>query len=197
MQPVDNINILTNTETWNTLSSQIFSACITRILKSKQRDSSDTWPKADTAKWCLRMPLWILKHSYTLFCSRTPVLKFISIPMNCFVIPVNAWKISVLSKMPAHNQVFQCSSTNIYYSTLYCLNKSVQQQLCSHANTHISQRANSQTEQFVNLSWKLFTYMIHQIDFQNPDIVYRQFLNSKKLHSTWIISQSLKISEFY
>lgn len=113
----------------------MFNAYITRILNSKQRDSTDTWPKAGTAKWCLRMSLWILKSSYALFCSCTHALKFINIPVNSFLIHVNAWKISILCKMPAHNWVFQCNSTNIYYSVFYCLKicPSVQKQLCSHA----------------------------------------------------------------
>lgn len=117
----------------------MFSACIARILNRKQRDSIDTWPKAGTAKWCLRMSLWILKHSYALFCSCTPALKFINIPVNSFLIHVNAWKISILCKMPASNWVFQCHSTNIYYSVFYCLKicPSVQEQLCRHATCHL------------------------------------------------------------
>lgn len=99
----------------------MLSAYITRIINSKQGDSIDTWPEAGTAKPCLRMSLWILKHSHALFCSCTTTLKFINIPGNSFLIHVNAWKIPIPCKMPAHNWVFQCSSTNICYLVFHCL----------------------------------------------------------------------------
>lgn len=140
-QSLADINILRKTEISNTLLSQMFSEYITRIINSKQRDSIDTWPKAGTVKWCLRMSLWILKHSCALFSSCTPALKFINIPVNSFLIHVNAWKISILCKMPSHNWVFQCGSTNIFYSVFYCLKicSSVQEQWCSHATSHVSE----------------------------------------------------------
>lgn len=121
LQPLADTNILSKTETWNTLPSQLLSAYISRIINTKQGDSIDTWPKAGTAKRCLRMSLWILKHSYALFCSCTTALKFINIPVNSFLIHVNAWKIPILCKMPARNWVFQCSSTNICYLVFHCL----------------------------------------------------------------------------
>lgn len=111
----------------------MLSAYITRIINSKQGDSIDTWPEAGTAKWCLRMSLWILKHSYALFCSCTTALKFINIPVNSFLIHVNAWKVPIPWKMPACNWVFQCSSTNICCLVFHCLKicSPVQEQLCS------------------------------------------------------------------